>query len=353
MPTFALSATMPVSVGTSHIQPTRMGNLPSGALVINDSANARVWIGPTSAVGVGAGTPLDPKTTVRLTRDGDWYAIVDTNSTGPVQLYVTPYVDQWQPSPTDIATATALAIVESGVPFIDQPVDIGFASPTVLASGASRTEATINVERWQSFYSWWGWSPVVNQYLQVTLSWLDQSSAVIDQDIIVYNGQGAGSPVTSLGKAFARGPMRGSFLSITLTNLGTLPGSYNFNMYGSLRNVQAMRCIEDTATMNNIFEGQILPGALASVTQYFPLYSGQVVGSIQSVGTGGQTVRVILQTGPNSSAMFDKTYTISTTPADFALPFMFARQPMKLFVQNNGAGAANGVRATFMGDEPA
>lgn len=353
--TFALTSTLSILVGTSLTQPTRMGKLPAGTLVINDSAVTRVWISPYSAVGTGAGTPLDPKTTMRLTVDGDWYGIIDNGDTAAAQLYVTPYADQWQPSPTDIATATALAIVASGVPFIDQPLQIGFAFPTALPFGTTQSTATIDVTRWQSYYSWFGWDPAVFTYLQVTLVWLDGLGNIIDQDIVVFNGQGAGSPVTALGRAFIRGPIRGSMLRISFTNLsGSVNGNYNYSIYGSLRNVQSVRCIEDAATGNIITDQDISPGAgPVSLTQPLPLYSGQVAAGIQAIGTTGQTIRVIVQTGATTKTVFDRTYTIGTTPADYGLGFIFPRMPMKILVTNNGASAINGIRTTFIGNEPA
>lgn len=247
------------------------------------------------------------------------------------------------PSPITSPIDAALAVAQQGAPAIDIPVLLGFAFLTNLNAGATAVIGTFAITSYSSFFSWYGWDAPVGTFLRVTLTWKDSTTATVDEDEIVINGQGAGSPTTA-GGAYIRGPVRGTSLSITFKNEGLVAANYNYDFNGSLRVVTGLRCIENNATANLLFEGQITPGGLSNMTQWLPLVSGFISTGFQAVGTNGQNIRLSLRTGITNSLMFDRTYLIGTTAPDYALQLIFPRIPMNLFVDNLGASAINGIR---------
>ena len=145
--------------------------------------------------------------------------------------------------------------------------------------------------------------------------------------------------------------MRGNQVQISVTNLSVVAVNFVASFSGSYRQVQSVRAIEEGATGNILFQGQITPGANLTSDTFLPLWSGEVGVSLQPVGTAGQSMRVRLQVGASNNSLFDKTYVLGTTPADLGLVMIFPRTGINISVQNLGAGGANGVRTTVFARE--
>ena len=241
--------------------------------------------------------------------------------------------------------------VPQNVNATDRPINASFAFPQAINIGMTVIGPITDTSTFSSFYSWWGWDAPVGNFLRITLLWLDIHNAVTDKDEFYINGQGAGSP-TVAGGAFIRGPVRGDSVQISLSNLGAVNANNNYAFYGSLRNIQNVRAVEDGMTNNVLFGGTILPGANTTTQTYLPLFSGAVAGSIEAVGTAGQTCRVTLQLGVSGAVFFDKNYTPGTTANDFGLNFIFPRVPVNIQVQNLGAQPSIGIRTIWIANEP-
>lgn len=341
---------MPVSSSTFALTTVAQKILdvyPGEPVVLFNGGAVRMWASQDQ--NFTAPIPINPFASSTWSARGPLYAKMDS---GTGVLYTSSQIDEIQPSPVDIAVQVALQLLASGVPFIDRPELISFAFPSTLVPGASNVSPTFDVSKFSSYYSWWGWSPVVGEELRVTYSFIDPLGQEVENDQVVFNGQGAGSP-TSFGGGFLRGPMRGAQMVVTAKNEGGINGDYNFGLFGSLRNVQAVRAIEKGITDNVMHDADISPGASATATVPFCMFSGEVGASIQAVGTAGQSIRVRLLSSVSSGVLFDKTYVIGTTPADYGLRFIFPRSPLVLTVQNLGASGINGIRTAWYMNEPA
>lgn len=234
---------------------------------------------------------------------------------------------------------------------LERPQLVVFAFPGSINPGTLQMSPIDDMSVYTSWYAWFGWDADVGNYLNVECEWFDQNTAVVNQQSFVINGQGGSTP-TPFGTAFARGPILGEKLRVLVTNLGSTVANYNFSLFGSLRPQAKTIAYEGPVKDNDLFANEITPGALTTSTSYWPLFGGNVSGSIRSIGTAGQQVRVQILQGVTGGVYFDKTYTIGTTPNDFGINMILPRVPTKMTVQNLGASVLNGIRTQWVAGEP-
>lgn len=221
-----------------------------------------------------------------------------------------------------------------------------------IGAGITDVWTEVDTSAYSSWYGWFGFDPAVGSYLRFRFTWLDVYGSEISRQEYTINSQGVGSP-TSANGAFVRAPAFGESLIVSVTNIaGGVAGNYSFRLFGSLRVVTKTVCYESPVAGNDLFAAQILPGATTTTTSYFPLFSGNVCGSFRSIGgTAGQQVRVQLLQGVTGGVLFDRTYTVGTTPDDFGLLYIFPRVPCRLTVQNLGAVVSTGIRTQWISGE--
>lgn len=237
---FALNSTVPVLVtrGSGTPIPTRMGFLPANTLIINDDPTSRVWISPSSSVGFQAGTPLDPKTTFRLTRDGEYWATVDPSGTTDVQLYASPYINDWQPSPAAIAAQ----VLATGITVRDNPTLIGFQFSTAIPV----TTNIGDVRQYQSFtlsiqYEAPAAGPPASTCI-LTIEWGDTAAFgnILGRQTYEINSVFS----TDCGRTNIVDNMSGPFMRISLAAGLGAASTVTWVMYGSYRTVSAPRFYE-------------------------------------------------------------------------------------------------------------
>lgn len=115
----------PVTVAAPILAPDRVSVFKPPYRVINLSVTGTIWIADNPGLRLGLGTPINPGTSLRWTRDGDLWMIADE----PTNAIISYDVDDWQPNPAAIAAA----LLNSGVIIIDNPLvlidDDSYTSP--------------------------------------------------------------------------------------------------------------------------------------------------------------------------------------------------------------------------------
>lgn len=91
-------------------------SLSTGTVIYNNDDTNAVWISSVQAMGVGNGMLLAPLATATWTGKQLW-ACVDTGVLDPVLLFVSSDVSQVD-NPVAVATAVAIALLQSGIPLV-------------------------------------------------------------------------------------------------------------------------------------------------------------------------------------------------------------------------------------------
>lgn len=128
--------TQPVKYGVPTNQPVMLV-APDQVRIINLATSGKVWVGNNSGLRIGEGQPVNPGTSLLWTKAGAFYAIAEDAGS---EVILTDNIEDYQPDPV----ATAIAILNSGVLVIDNPVDIFTGT---LQTGSV---AWIDVSRYQS-----------------------------------------------------------------------------------------------------------------------------------------------------------------------------------------------------------
>lgn len=143
-------STVVVAIGSV---PTQLGGSgPQNSLIYNrDTVNA-VWVSNQTNVSPGQGMRIGPLGKVQWFKDqGLAYAVVDTGVSTPVTLLLSNDVSALD-NPVDVATATATALFNSGVPgtYFEESVyngPIAFAPPNLDVSRFSTLVITLYVSQ--------------------------------------------------------------------------------------------------------------------------------------------------------------------------------------------------------------
>lgn len=112
---------------TATPQILRAGSYPGPYSIINTSLTATIWVANNPAVAPFQGTSIPPSTALTWTPlDNEDLYVVLGNDGASILAGAAPFIVSfdttgWQPDPSAVATATALAILNTGSLIIDQP----------------------------------------------------------------------------------------------------------------------------------------------------------------------------------------------------------------------------------------
>jgi hypothetical protein len=338
---FALNSTIPVLVtrGSGTPVPTRMGFLPAGTLIINDDATSRVWIGPASSTGYQAGTPLDPKTTFTLTRDGEYFATVDPSGTTDVQLYCSPYIDNWQPSPAAIAAQ----VLSTGITVKDNPTLIGFVFSTAIPV----TTSIGDVRQYQSFtlsaqYEAPLAGPPANTCI-VTIEFGDSAAFgnILSRQTYEINSVFS----TDCGRTTIIDNMAGPFMRILLAAGFGVASTVTWVLYGSYRTVSAPRFFELGTTPARGMSTDLIVLQFAQVLAFGVAQARNV-----RAGTGLATLHCNFTGagGPYNISLFAPSIGAGTpffqrsalaSGSESTFQFMIPRRVLSMNILNSSAGS--------------
>lgn len=131
---YPVRSTSPVRIGGSSIDaPFRIINFGPSNIYVSDNSGIRP----------GAGTPIYSGTSLQWLKPTQLFAIADTNA----DVLVTTEIDDWTGDPVALATATAAAILNSGIVLIDQPQ---LLSNVQIRSSNNFSTGLIDVSHYQS-----------------------------------------------------------------------------------------------------------------------------------------------------------------------------------------------------------
>ena len=365
------------------VQPRTLPIIPGRCLIINQGTDD-IILGNDARVLKAYGAHIPPNQSLSYDlSEQRWIA----SATGAQQYDILPGAEGLVPNAQDIAAeilASALAtnialaiagstlastiavqVLTTGVRQIDVPVNIASGAAvavgvTGLNLGFFDTTAYQSIEfavRYDAVAAF----PAAGDWMRYQFLWYDDTATNllwVDTFEHISTSEPSGN---FAGKfTFCNAPVKGARLQI-VSAIGSAASTVTYNLWGTNRAVPRFTLRQDFAafgsTDNILAAGQSIPGAGpgTTATVFIPIFTGSALIRFAAVGTAAQTVRVQLFMGSPGQAFWDDTYTIGPAlPASQEIKFVtvMPRRGFRMVVTNNGAGAANGVRYTFVSQEP-